>query len=186
MPADCSGAHAVTDARERRIPAFGKHKSCGLRAVTESHSSEFYTKTAPRLRNLPAGAPQARRRAALYDMSAFSGRATSCGIPCGTVLSLGGSALTRLNDEPGTRPIRPTMMVPVRFLPVLSSFSHPPSCIINLLLFSPDFVARRRRRAWMQGARPEGAAGVLDGTSTRPTERNAADTPESAAAAESW
>jgi hypothetical protein len=28
--------------------------------------------------------------------------------------------------------------------------------------FSPDFVARRRRRAWIQGARREDAAGVLD------------------------
>jgi hypothetical protein len=53
-------------------------------------------------------------------------------------------------------------------------------------LFSPDLVARRCRRAWIQGARPEGAAGVLDSTSRRPTERNAIDMPGSAAAVESW
>ena len=52
--------------------------------------------------------------------------------------------------------------------------------------FSPGFVARRRRRAWMQGARREDSAGVLDSTSRSPTERNAADMPGSAAAVETW
>jgi hypothetical protein len=52
--------------------------------------------------------------------------------------------------------------------------------------FSPGFVARRRRRAWIQGARREVSAGVLDSTSRKPTERNAVDIPGSAAAVETW
>jgi len=52
-------------------------------------------------------------------------------------------------------------------------------------LFSRDFVARRRRRAWIQGARREDSAGVLDSTSRNPTERNAVDMPVCAAAVES-
>ena len=52
--------------------------------------------------------------------------------------------------------------------------------------FLPVFVARRRRWAWIQGARPRGHAGVLDSTARSPTERNVADMPGSAAAVESW
>ena len=51
--------------------------------------------------------------------------------------------------------------------------------------------ARRRRRAWMQGASgsfsasaTEGSAGVLDSTSRSPKERNEADMPGSAAEVE--
>ena len=50
--------------------------------------------------------------------------------------------------------------------------------------FLRGFVARRRRRAWIQGARREDSAGVLDSTSRNPTERNAVDMPGSAAAVE--
>ncbi len=53
-------------------------------------------------------------------------------------------------------------------------------------LSSPGFVARRRRRAWIQGARREDSAGVLDSTSRNPTERNAVDMPGCAAAVELW
>ena len=59
--------------------------------------------------------------------------------------------------------------------------------------FSRGFVARRRRRAWIQGAsgasqpaRREDPAGVLDSTSRNPTERNAVDMAGSAAEAEIW
>ena len=55
----------------------------------------------------------------------------------------------------------------------------------------PAFIARFRseaaQMAWIQGARRgKGPAGGLDSTSKSPTERNAVDTPESAAAAEGW
>ncbi|MBN1570517.1 MAG: hypothetical protein JXA73_21925 [Acidobacteria bacterium] len=66
-----------------------------------------------------------------------------------------------------------------------------PSAIFNEVLpaadqpaFSRDFAAKRRRRAWMQGARQPDSAVVLDSTSRNPTERNA-DMPGSAAAIES-
>jgi hypothetical protein len=59
--------------------------------------------------------------------------------------------------------------------------------------FSPGFVARRRRRAWIQGASgsfsasaSEGPAGILDSMSRSPTERNAVDMPGSASAVEIW
>jgi hypothetical protein len=52
-----------------------------------------------------------------------------------------------------------------------------------------DFVARRRRRAWIRRfanrRATEGPADVLDSTSRSPTERNAVDMPGSAAAVES-
>jgi len=54
------------------------------------------------------------------------------------------------------------------------------------LHFSPGFVARRCRGAWIQGARWEDSAGVLDSTSRNPTKRNAVDMPGCDAAAESW
>ncbi len=52
--------------------------------------------------------------------------------------------------------------------------------------FSAGFVARRRRRAWIQGAQGKDSPGVLDSTSRNPTERKAVDMPGSAAAAEIW
>ena len=52
--------------------------------------------------------------------------------------------------------------------------------------FSPGFLAKRRRRSWLQGARREDSAGVPYCTSRSPTERNAADMPGSTAAVETW
>ena len=52
--------------------------------------------------------------------------------------------------------------------------------------FSPGFVARGWRRAWIQGARREGPGGVVETTLRSPTERNAVDMPVSAAVAEGW
>ena len=37
------------------------------------------------------------------------------------------------------------------------------------------FVANRRKGAWIQGARREGDAGILDDMSSRPIRRNAVD-----------
>jgi len=37
------------------------------------------------------------------------------------------------------------------------------------------FVANRRKGAWIQGARSEGDAGILDNMSSRPNKRNAVD-----------
>jgi len=48
--------------------------------------------------------------------------------------------------------------------------------------FNPDisygFVARRRKRAWIQGARSEGDEGILHNMSRRPNKRNAVDMPD--------
>jgi hypothetical protein len=48
------------------------------------------------------------------------------------------------------------------------------------------FVARRRRRAWIQGAQREDSADVLVSTSRSLTERNTVDMPGCAAAVEIW
>ena len=54
---------------------------------------------------------------------------------------------------------------------------------------SPDisyrFVARRRKGAWIQGARREGDEGILDNMSRRPNKRNAVDMPDCADVVES-
>jgi hypothetical protein len=52
--------------------------------------------------------------------------------------------------------------------------------------FSPGFVARRWRWAWIQGARPRDLGDVVDTMSRNPTERNAVGMPVSATAAEAW
>ena len=75
----------------------------------------------------------------------------------------------------------------VRAFPGVSALCATPGWRgISIPHFSPGFVARRRRRAWLQGARREDSAGVLDSTSRSPTERNAGDMPGSAAAVETW
>jgi Fic family protein len=55
-------------------------------------------------------------------------------------------------------------------------------------LFNPDiswgFVARRRKRAWLQGARSEGDEGILDDMPRRSNKRNAVDMPDCAAVVE--
>ena len=49
---------------------------------------------------------------------------------------------------------------------------------------SPDiswgFVARARKRAWIQGARRKGDAGIFDNMSRSPNKRNAAGMPDCA------
>jgi len=60
-------------------------------------------------------------------------------------------------------------------------------CII-WCLFNPDisweFVTKRRKGVWIQGARREDDAGVLDNTSRRPNQRNAVDMPHCGGAVE--
>ena len=59
---------------------------------------------------------------------------------------------------------------------------------VNEHFGSPDisqgFVTRVRKRAWIQGARSEGAAGILDDMSRHPNKRNAVDMPDCAPAVE--
>ena len=56
------------------------------------------------------------------------------------------------------------------------------------LLINPDiswgFVTRLRKRAWIQGARREGDAGIFDNMSRSPNKRNAVDMPDCADAVE--
>ena len=58
----------------------------------------------------------------------------------------------------------------------------------SFLIVSPDiscqFVARGRKRAWIQGARNEGDVGILYDMSRSPNKRNAVDVPDCAAAVE--
>jgi len=70
----------------------------------------------------------------------------------------------------------------IRVLGILPRFR--PAIEIPNLHFLRVLVARRRRRAWIQGARWSDSAGVLDGTSRNPTGRNAVDMPGYVAAIE--